>query len=278
MSTRIILSDTHATTVREVVEKTIPLEAFLEQCQQSSCLMTGILPVGTKMISFNSRQIGLVIECPPAIRHFTYEIKTSSRPNRVFQLFFPWTYFIVSCEANPNRINHISWFFSRKPISGKDSIIGHMAMPNTSIERNGLGNICLGSVHVDDNDAYEIGALIDQFITCIWGSAFNSDLFQPNDTYGIPSFRNRANRAIVEDRLKLLDKIKNKVEHKYLTLVLDNELQDIMYLLAWENDSLALNLPAKTMFLDDPKFKFPVEEKLSERVIRSSNFKDMDWV
>lgn len=278
MSTKIILDGGYAKTVREIVEKTIPLEEFLQACQTSSCLMTGILPMGTKMISFNSRQIGLVIECPPCVRHFTYEIKGEIVAKRVFQLFFPWTYFIVSCEANPNRINHISWFFAKEPIRSKNSMIGHMAIPNTSIEHNGLGNICLGSVHVDDNDAYEIGPLIDQFILCIWGSAFNQDLFNPNDEYGIRKFRNNANKEILMPKFNSLDKTKDKEEYRFFNMAIQDNRIDIMYLMAWENDSLATNIPAKQMFLEDKKFKFPIEEKLSKRVIRNSNFKDMDWI
>lgn len=278
MSTKIILSESYATTVREVVEKTIPLEEFLEACQTSSCLMTGILPMGTKMISFSNNHIGLVIECPPCVRHFTYEIKNDIIVHRIFQLFFPWTYFIVSCEANPNRINSVSWFFARNPIKSKNSMIGHMAIPNTSIERDGLGNICLGNVHVEDNDAYEIGPLIDQFVTCLWGSAFNQDLFQWRSEYGIRKFQENKDFDALSHKLGTLDKLKDKEEYRFLTETINHKLGDVLYLMEWEKESLAANMPAKTMFLEDKNFKFPLEEKLKERILRSNHFRDMDWV
>lgn len=251
--------------VSQPTEHVTTLTDFISELQSGASIVTSILPDNCRMMAVNQESSCYLIEAQPAVRQLTYE-EARGRVNRDFTLLFPWTYFLISISNNPIAINNADWCFASKRITGKNSEIGFMSMPNTYRERGEeAGRICVGSVTIKGDQ--EVGFAANELIANLWASAFNSDLFDV-DRSPMP--------LIVEARESEAYKKWRDLQVKDDTFLkrnlVENHRGDINYLLAWE--FLTKNSEATDLL---KKMEFPIKMKIQEFLQRYSQFNSLGW-
>lgn len=264
----LVISGNEVHVVERTVRYAIPLDQFYQAIQSESIMVSGRLPNNCIMVAKSGNSFSYVVEVMPGMRTISYNVEPGEDMERDYSLHLPWCYFIVTIETDPNRLANIDWLWSKERITGPESMMGQMAMPNTTINsEEGFGRICLGEVFIDDG--LTVNKATDNLIEKVLGGKFNSDLFGVGPQTGIPQFMSHpfdsehwiAERERVGNDSTIGNHIRNAIDGD----------SKIRYLMAWE----ALSREKGPELWDD--IEFPITIKLSDVLDKYSQFKFLEW-
>lgn len=171
-----ISDDGQVSIVKEIIEKTMPLETFLESFQERNVSLP-FLPRGCRSFISKGNLACLVIEVSPGIKQLNYT--TEDEGNFNFNLYMPWAYYAITVSLSPLKVRNVCVAWSYKKVSSEKDSMFAMGFPNIL-----HGVMCLGGVKVKDNP---IHLAIDELMDKILTGKYCSDYFEGYvNQYNVP--------------------------------------------------------------------------------------------
>lgn len=219
---RIIIENNKAKMVREIIEKEVALDDFLEQVIRGQSFVVPFLPAGCLGFSSLGEHSVFIVEQAPRTQYIGFIM---NREVCNFKIHLPYFYFGVMVKNNPICVQQVGIWMSKKRILRENSQVGHFIMPNVSIEDRNVGLLCVGDMTLSEN--VYIHQFVDELIAQFWGSYFNHDHFRETDS-GIPIILNRLKTV---DNGFLASKFEETKNVKYKNAIGSPQVR---YLVAWE--------------------------------------------
>lgn len=158
--------------VREVADvKEYPVEVLQKLVSNLTSISTPRLPNSCVQFFKEKKKSCYLIEIDEGLRNIEYMQRTLSRTKYMANILLPWMYISVGIIEKPLRISDVSIFFSHNQFSSIEDKCGIMSFPNV----NRYGNLCTGSIAVDDNPL--LHQIINDMVLQILTGSFNEDHF-----------------------------------------------------------------------------------------------------